>query len=660
MPYFEALGLGIAGVFSWPGILIPIAGTLLAMITSFLPGVGSTSLAALLLVLTVNWERESVLLLFGAVTGGATFMGSITAILFNIPGGASSTPTLLDGYPLGKSGYARTAIACAATASAVGSVIGVVLLLVVLPLVRPFLLEFGPLERLLVGIWGLMTIISVPTGSPMKASLMAALGLVVAMFGVDPASGMTRWSFGSLSLSGGFGLVPVLVGVFTFAELINWMKTIRLEKGVPEKAAPDDSTRNGMLAVFRHPGLVLRSSLIGSLVGMIPGVGGTVAGFVAYGQSVQTARGDRSKFGKGDIRGLIAPEAAVDAKDGGSLLPALAFGLPGSEAGVMLLAVFAVHGIVPGIPMLEGQLQLTFLLIVALLFSNLLTSVLGIAATPWLARLRSLPIDRLALPCMVVSILALLQLESRLLDVYTAIGFGLVGYFWRAHGWPRVPFVIAFVLGSLIETNLILTTQLLQFDRIVPHERIASVLLFVMIIGSILWLRTKRSATDRSPRQMSSDIVLGAMTTLAAGVLALVAFTGGAAYTWYAKGLVLLSVVLGLVISVWNLVALYRADIAVFRQPHRWSDNLLPEPAQRSPIAVMLLLAVAIWIVGVSLAIGLMATVWFFYRSPPTLTGRLRALAFGMLTGFGTFYFVNSFASLVLPDSLLATLLDGF
>lgn len=659
MPYIDALGFGISGVFSWPGILIPIGGTLLAMITSFLPGVGSTSLAALLLVLTFNWDRESVLLLFGAITGGATFMGSITAILFNIPGGASSTPTLLDGYPLGKQGYARTAIACAATASAVGSVLGVLLLLAVLPLVRPFLLEFGPLERLLVGIWGLMTIISVPTGSPIKASLMVALGLVVAMFGVDPASGMPRWSFGSLSLSGGFALVPVLVGVFTFSELISWMHSVHLKKTIPDRSVPDDSVRRGIREVFRYPGLVLRSSMIGSLVGMIPGVGGTVAGFVAYGQSVQTAKGDRSQFGKGDIRGLIAPEAAVDAKDGGSLLPALAFGLPGSEAGVMLLAVFAVHGIVPGLPMLEGQLHLTFLLIVALLFSNLLTSAMGIAATPWLARLGNLRIDRLALPCMIVSILALLQLESRLLDVYTAIGFGIVGYFWRAHGWPRVPFVIAFVLGSLIETNLVLTRQLIEFGRIVPQERIASVILVVMILGSILWLRTKRIDKERSVTAVGSDVVLGALTTLFSGGLALVALSGGTAYSWYAKSLVFLCLALGLIVTCWNLVALYRTDTTVFRQPLKWVWQLAPPREQMKPIVLMMLLAIAIWLVGVSLAIGVVASIWFLDRAGPTMTGRFRALVSGMLVWLGTYYFVNSFANLLLPDSRLASLL-GF
>jgi len=658
MTYFEALISGAGGVFAWPGILIPVAGTLIAMVTSFLPGIGSTSLAALLLVLTMNWDRESVLLLFGALTGGATFMGSITAILFNIPGGVSSTPTLLDGYPLARLGYPRRAIACAATASAIGSIFGVLLLMTILPLVRPFLLEFGPLERMLVGLWGLMTIISVPTSSPLKASLMAALGLVLAMIGVDPGSGMPRWDFGSLTLTRGFGLVPVLLGIFTFSELITWMRTVHLTKQVPDQPAPDDSVRSGVRAVFKYPGLVLRSSTIGSLVGMIPGVGGTVAGFVAYGQSVQTAKGDKTQFGKGDIRGLIAPEAAVDAKDGGSLLPALAFGLPGSEAGVMLLAVFALHGIVPGLPMLTSQLPLTFLLIVALLFSNILTSVLGIMATPLLARLRNLRIDRLALPCLIVSVLAVLQLESQLADVYTALAFGILGYYWRLHDWPRVPFVIAFVLGSLIETNLVLTVQLVELGRIVPQERVASVILFVMILGSILWLRTKRTVGQKTSERRAADVIIGLLTTLITGLMAVIAFGSEAAYSWYAKIIILTCVVLGVVVAMVNLVALLSQDPVFVRQKGQWILALAPPRIQRLPLALILLLGICTWFAGISFAIGLVATLWFFSRSSGDSGAWVRAAVFGLCCGGFTYYFSTELAGLVLPQSKLASLLD--
>lgn len=509
MPLTDALAAGLGHVLSWPGILIPIAGTLLSMVVSFLPGIGAASLMAVMLVLTLSWDPVSVLLLFGALTGGATFMGSITAILFNIPGGAPSAAVLLDGYPLGRQGRARTAIACAATASALGSVFGVVVLIALLPVVRPFLLEFGPVERLLLGVWGLTTIVAVPNTPPLKSAAMAVMGLLAAMVGTDPATGESRWTFGIAVLEEGFGTIPVLLGLFTLAELIGWARGYRVDAGEVLAAGERDSVRAGILAAFRHPGLVLRSSVIGTLVGIVPGVGGTVAGFVAYGQAVQSARGDRSRFGKGDIRGVIAPEAAVDAKDGGSLLPAVAFGLPGSEAGVMLVSVFAVHGMVPGVPMLNEQLPMTMTLIIALLFSNLLTSVVGVLLTPWLAGLTALRVDRLALPVLFVSILAIVQVNGNLTDLSVAAVFGVLGYLLKRHGWPRVPFVIAFVLGEFLVGNLHLAQRLVELGRVEPLQRPVTLVILGLTVTSMLWMYRRTQPDGPKRAATRSDAVIG-------------------------------------------------------------------------------------------------------------------------------------------------------
>lgn len=519
MPLTDALATGLGHLLSWPGILIPILGTLLSMVVSFLPGIGAASLMAVMLVLTLSWDPVSVLLLFGALTGGATFMGSITAILFNIPGGAPSAAVLLDGYPLGRQGRARTAIACAATASALGSVFGVVVLVALLPVVRPFLLEFGPVERLLLGVWGLTTIVAVPNTPPLKSAAMAVMGLLAAMVGSDPATGEARWTFGIAVLEEGFGTIPVLLGLFTLAELIGWARGYRVDAGEALAAGERDSVRAGILAAFRHPGLVLRSSVIGTLVGIVPGVGGTVAGFVAYGQAVQSARGDRSRFGKGDIRGVIAPEAAVDAKDGGSLLPAVAFGLPGSEAGVMLVSVFAVHGMVPGVPMLNEQLPMTMTLILALLFSNLLTSVVGVLLTPWLAGLTALRVDRLALPVLFVSILAIVQVNGTLIDLSVAAVFGILGYLLKRHGWPRVPFVIAFVLGEFLVGNLHLTQRLVELGRVEPLQRPVTLVILGLTVTSMLWMyrRTQPGGPKRAATR--SDAVIGLVCAAVCGAL---------------------------------------------------------------------------------------------------------------------------------------------
>lgn len=643
MNWADAFAAGAVNVFSWPGILIPIAGTLLAMVTSFLPGIGNTSIAVLVMVATMSWDTESALLMFGALTGGATFMGSITAILFNVPGNVSSTPTLLDGYPMARNGLPRTAIACAATASAVGSLFGVLVLLAVLPVIRPLLLQFGPPERLLIGIWGLVTIVSVPTVSRSKAAAMTALGLLAAAVGSDPTSGAPRWSFGSAEAAQGFSVVAVMLGMFTFSEIIEWMRSYRLGRPTSDAARPDDSVRRGIRAVFQHLPLTLRASSLGTLVGMIPGVGGTVAGFVAYGHAVQTAK-DKSGFGQGDIRGVVAPEAAVDAKDGGSLLPAVAFGLPGSEAGVALLAVFAIHGVVPGVSMLTTQLPLTFTLILALLFSNLLTSVVGVALAPWLARLRNLPIERAALPCLVISLLAVVEINGLLFDLYTAAAFGVAGYYWRTHGWPRAPFVIAFVLGSLIETNLSLTMQLVAMDRVVLHERTASIVIALLILASLAWMRAHRPEALRPPEQLRADISVGLLTAALTAVLLAVA-AGGAAYSAHALALALLAFALALAVVAragWML----RGDSL----RGAWSAGVAVPRAHRLPLALVAALPALVWLMGPVAGVGAAVLAWHGAGAGASARRWARAAALALAYAGATHLFIDRFANLLLPE----------
>jgi putative tricarboxylic transport membrane protein len=649
MTWTDAFATGVANVFSWPGILIPVAGTLLSMIASFLPGIGNASIVMLVMALTMHWEPESVLLMFGALTGGATFMGSITAILFNIPGNVSSTPTLLDGHPLARRGFARTAIACAATASAVGSVFGVIVLLAALPAIRPLLLAFGPLERLLVGIWGLATVIAIPSASHLKAAAMTALGLVAAAIGTDPASGQHRWTFGVGEAASGFNMVAMMLGVFTLAELVEWMRSYRLDPAASAARAPGDSTRNGIVAVFRHLGLTLRASWIGTVVGIIPGVGGTVAGFVAYGHAVQSSA-DKSGFGQGEIRGVIAPEAAVDAKDGGSLLPAVAFGLPGSEAGVALLAVFAMHGIVPGLPMLTTQLPLTFTLIAALLFSNLLTSAVGVALTPMLAKLRNLRIDRIALPCLIVSLVTVLQVNGVLFDLYTAAAFGVAGYFWRLHGWPRAPFVIAFVLGRLIETNLVLTVQLVELGRIEPLQRPAAIVLAVMILASLAWMRAHRSEVKPMPHAFDADVSVGLVLAGACGVLLATAWWGGAAYSAYVTVLAALAGTLALAAAFRALQA--KGLVAKGLRLPVLAAGLAVAREHRLPLVLMAGLPALAWALGLVPAVALAVGGWYAAQRH-WRAAALAAAAYGIVT----YLFVDRFADLLLPQGALWRLL---
>jgi putative tricarboxylic transport membrane protein len=652
MSSWDALWAGWSHVFSWPGILIPMAGTLLAMLASFLPGLGNASVAVLAMVMTLHWDPTSVLLLFGALTGGATFMGSITAIVFNIPGSVSSTPALLDGYPMSRRGLTRTAIACAATASAVGSVFGVLVLLTILPVVEPWILKVGPLEILLIGLLGLMTMVSIPSQSHLKAACMVGLGLLLAMVGSEPLQGLPRWSLGSLELGEGIGIVPMMMGLFTLAELIEWMRPAKnLQLAHRQAPDPQDSTARGVKSVFKNLGLTLRSSTIGTLVGMVPGIGGTVAGFVAYGHAVQSNPKDPQPFGQGNIKGLIAPEAAVDAKDGGSLLPTLALGLPGSEACVILLAVFAMHGLVPGTPMLTTHLTLTYTLILALLFSNVLTSLVGIWIAPALSQLRSFRIDRIALPALLICVVSAVQLEGRITDLYVMLVFGVLGYFWRTHDWPRIPFVIAFVLGSMIEKNLALTQQLVSVGRIDLFSSTLALGLVFVLLALTGWWWVTQSRRVEVPALDPPGLGLGLLALGLSGLMLLIAGLEPEAYSTYAWTVAGVTAVLSATVVAQALLHRKRGvDNGPVLSDLRWV------PGHGHALCLMGVLFLSVVLLGVGPAVALVVALWLSLRHEgerSVFHWRVSALVWGVLLGLLVHWVLFEWANVMAPSAVL-------
>ena len=467
-------------LFAWPHFMIPVLGTLIAMAVSFLPGVGSAAIMAFLLLVSLDWPVLDVFLLMGAVVGGATFMGSMSAILFNIPGSAPSAVALLDGYPLSSKGYPRLALSAAAISSATGSIVGVGLLLLFFPLIVPFLLKIGPLERLLVGVWGLISILLLPGGKFLQSLLLVVMGLLLSMVGSNPVTGEARWTFGQAYLLSGFNVITVLLGVFTLGQIIRWVGTpLGFGRRKPDRST--DAIQLGLAAVIKHRWLVLRSACLGYLVGIVPGIGGTVAGFLSYG-AARSASDAPGRFGKGDLRGVVAPEAAIDAKDGGSILPAIAFGLPGSEAGVFLVSAMLIHGVAPGPAMLESQLPLTLALVCSLLLSNLLTSVLGLCCIPLLAKLRRINLQVLILPMLLLTFTAVLVSQGQRQEVWILAGFGALGYGLAKAGWNTVPLVVAFLLGEFLERNLVLTTRLVEVGRLKPFDSLPAYTLVVAIL----------------------------------------------------------------------------------------------------------------------------------------------------------------------------------
>ncbi|MFD0979808.1 tripartite tricarboxylate transporter permease [Tropicimonas aquimaris] len=475
---------GLRLVFAWPNPIYPIAGTLLSMVFAFLPGLNGVTLMAIAITMTLSWDPVQIVLIFGAFVGGATFMGSITSILFNVPGSAPNAATLIDGHPMAEAGKARTAIACAASSSALGSTFGVLVLLALLPFMRPLILSFGPPEFLLLAIWGLSMVSMLSGGLSAKGIAMTGLGLLLAFIGASPLSASDRFTLGTDYLVDGLPIIPVLLGLFAISEAIHLSQSDRSTISGRLKAEDlSGSVLEGCLAPLRHGWLTLRCSAIGTIVGIVPGIGGTVASYVAYGHAVQSAQ-DKERFGKGDIRGVIAPEAASDAKDGGSLFPVLAFGIPGSEGTVLLLTALMVHGIVPGRALLDDQLPLVFALVWSLFFSNWLTSILGVAISGQLARITLIQTRFLVPLILALVAVAAMVNRARAEDLILAAVFGLFGYALKIYRWPRVPLVIALVLGGMFETNLHLTLRLYSLGRIDLFDRPVAILLLLLLVAT--------------------------------------------------------------------------------------------------------------------------------------------------------------------------------
>lgn len=486
---WQALGL----VVSWPYILYPIAGTLLAMLFSATPGLNSSSLMALAIPVTYAWDPLAVMLLFGAFVGGATFMGSMTAILFNIPGKAQNAVTLLDGYPMTEQGQAKTAIGCAAASSALGSTLGIFLLVALLPLMRHAAVLLGPAEYVMLAVWGLTMLAAMLGNSLLKGLAAAGVGLALALIGYDPRTAELRFTFGLDYLREGLSLVPVFLGLFALAEVIDLVASGRETlSGRLRVQRMGGSVLEGVRSVFVHFGLFLRSSIIGTVMGAIPGVGSTVAGFIAYGHATQSAS-DRSRFGQGDIRGVLAPEAAMDAKDGGALVPTLALGIPGGTGTAVLLGALTLHGLTPGRELLTSNLVLVFVLIWSLFLSNWITSLLGLALVNPMARLSTIRTSRMIPVILVLALLGSVQFRGQISDAVCAVVFGVLGYLMKRLDWSRVPLVIALALAPLLEANLQLTMRLQELGRIDFWSRPVVIALVLLTLGNLFLPILRRS-----------------------------------------------------------------------------------------------------------------------------------------------------------------------
>ena len=374
--FFEALGI----TFTLPVLGGILLGLLLGLVFGAVPGLNAV--LGIVLLLPFVWTLSPfvafaiMLSLVSAVHTSNTF----PAFFFNVPGSPSAAATILDGYPMARNGDAARGLTAAFMVSAVGGVIGALVLLFALPALQPVVLAFAAPERFMLVVLGILMISFLSGAKPVKGLLAGTLGLWLGTVGQDPQLGVARFTFELDYLLDGLQTVPIIMGLFALPEVVS----LAIRGSIAERTHVDmgEGFRPGLRACIVNRWLVVRSAVVGVVGGAIPGIGGTAAAFYAYGMAVQGAKGDdRERFGKGEIKGVIAPESANNASAGGELVPLLAFGVPGGATSAILLAAFLILGINPGPEMLGEKLSLSFSMVIVLVLSNLLATAVCIAIT---------------------------------------------------------------------------------------------------------------------------------------------------------------------------------------------------------------------------------------------------------------------------------------
>ena len=454
----DALIRALFEVLQWDALSFMLIGVAVGFWVGLLPGLGGGTTLALMLPFVYKMQPvQAFAFLLGLHSVVAT-TGDITSILFGIPGEGTTVATILDGHAMAKKGEAGRALGAALASSLVGALVGAAALALAIPVVRPLVLTFGSPELFMLSVLGIAFIASLSGKRPrtmLRGFLAGALGLTLAAVGQDPQAGNLRYAFGSLYLWDGLDLVPVLVGFFAIPEII--------DLAVRGTAIAGDAplgrlagVAEGVRDTFRHFWLTIRCSVIGTYIGIVPGLGGGVAQWIAYAHAVQSARSpaERRGFGKGDVRGVLGPGAANNSKEGGALIPTIAFGVPGSSSMAILLGAFFLLGLAPGPDMLTKHLDVTLSMVWTIVLANIITVAASLALLNQLARLTNIR-GALLIPFLVLlTFVGAYTANNSLGDIVVMLVFGGLGYLMVRFNWPRAPLVLGLVLGEIAERYL--------------------------------------------------------------------------------------------------------------------------------------------------------------------------------------------------------------
>jgi TctA family transporter len=454
---------GLLAILQWKAFSFMLIGIAVGFWVGLLPGIGGLTTLALMLPFIYDMTPvEAFAFLLGMHSVTAT-TGDITSILFGVPGEGSAAATVLDGHAMAKKGEAGRALGAALMSSLLGAIIGALALAVSIPIMRPLVLSFGSPELFMLALMGIAFISSLSGQggrAMLRGFLSGLLGLVLAIVGLDPQAAVERLTLGQLYLWDGIAIVPLIVGLFAVPEIVDLaVRGTSIAGDVPQGSLTS-GVWEGVKDTFRHFWLTVRCSLAGAFIGFIPGLGGSVAQWVAYGHAAQSAHDlkEAGQFGRGDVRGVLGPGAANNSKEGGSLIPTVAFGIPGSAAMAILLGAFLIQGLRPGMEMLDKHLTLTFSMVWTMVIANIITVAVSLLFLNQLAKLTLVRGSILIPFILFLAFIGAFTEHNHVGDLITLLLSGLIGYLMVRCGWPRAPLVLGFVLGNIAETSFYIST----------------------------------------------------------------------------------------------------------------------------------------------------------------------------------------------------------
>jgi putative tricarboxylic transport membrane protein len=439
----------IAVVFQWQNLAALAGGSIYGVIIGVLPGLGPSAGMALALPLVIKWDPVTGLIFMGSLYKCSNYGGSLTAILVNTPGDASNAATILDGHPMCQQGKGGVALGLSATAAMVGGTIGMICLIFAAPSLAEFALQFGPAEYFLTALLALSIIAAVVQGATIKGLIAAGLGLLLSTVGFDVITGHLRYTAGWAPLEDGVPLIQALVGLFAVTQALVLAESAT---SISRLAKLSGGFWEGARIYFRHPVGIVRSSLIGLFIGVLPAVGQSSAGLLAWGDAKRSSKHPET-FGEGNPEGVVASETATNACMPGDLVCTIALGLPGSVGAAVFLGVMIIFGVIPGPLVFTEKADLIYSLFFALVLTSFVIFLIGMTIGRRLAAMTLLPNDIIVPLILVVSLLGSFAIRNEMSDVFISLAFGALGYVMLKTGFTPIPLLLGLVLGEMVETN---------------------------------------------------------------------------------------------------------------------------------------------------------------------------------------------------------------